>query len=95
MFILTAKGMLKSQLKTFLSLHDPILLDGDAYSGPIGFFLTAKDRQMSLLEQLDLVAHVPDAEGSSGTLRDALDREVKPCLVGGCRIRFNRQLELR
>ena len=73
MFILTAEGMLKSQLKALLPLHYSILQDGDAYPGPIGLFLTAKDRQMSLLEQLDLVAHIPDAKGSSGALRDALD----------------------
>lgn len=65
MLILAAEGMLKGQLKTLLSLNDPVLLDWDTNSGPIRFLLASKHRQMPLFEKLDLIAHVLYAERNS------------------------------
>lgn len=73
MLIFAAEGMLKGQLEALLSLYDAILLDGNANPAPVLLLLAPKHRQVSFLEELDLVAHVFDAECDSRSLRDALD----------------------
>ncbi len=69
---LADKRMLEGEFKPILASHETVLLDWNADSIPSGVLLSAEDREMPFLEELDLVAHVRNAECGCGSLRDAL-----------------------
>jgi hypothetical protein len=65
------KVVLKSQLVALFASRCSVLLQRDLHSTPLPILFPSVDRQMSLLEQFELVAHVDDAESNSRTLRNA------------------------